>query len=79
MAALSAKTRKDMPASKFALGKGRFPVEDKKHARLALSGASRSLHVGNISPEQANKIKHRAEQVLGETDSKHHSCRGDCP
>ena len=73
MAALTAKTRKNMPPSKFALPGGHFPVEDKKHARLALSGASRSLAVGNITPEQAATVKHKAKCVLGENDSTYHS------
>lgn len=73
MSGLTAKTRDNMPASKFALSGERFPVEDAKHARLALSGASRSLAVGNISPEEAASVRHRAENVLGETDSTYHN------
>jgi hypothetical protein len=72
MADLTAAKRKKMPASEFALGKGHFPVNDKVHARLALSGASHSLAVGNITPEEAAKVRHRADAVLGETDSTYH-------
>lgn len=76
MAGLTAKTRERMSPSKFALvsdGKKSFPVEDKKHARLALSGATRSENAGNITPEQAARIRHRANQVLGQHDSSYHN------
>ncbi len=73
MAKLSTKARKAIPAGKFALPGGKFPVENKSHARAALSGASHSLAVGNISPAQAATVRHKAEQVLGETDSTYHN------
>lgn len=73
MSGLTAKTRKAMPSSKFALSGKRFPDEDPKHARLALSGASRSLAVGNITPAEAAKVRHSAKSVLGETDSTYHN------
>lgn len=76
MTVLTAKARKDIPSSKFALPGGRFPVENPVHARAALSGASRSLAKGNITPEQAATVRHRAESVLGETDSTYHNCPG---
>jgi len=72
MSSLSAKQRKNMPQSEYALPGKHFPVNDSKHAKLALSGASRSLAVGNITPEQAAKVRHRADAVLGETDSTYH-------
>lgn len=40
MARLSAKARKKLPAGDFALGKGRYPIEDKAHARNALARVS---------------------------------------
>lgn len=40
MAKLTAKARKKIPAKDFALGKGRYPIEDKSHARNALSRVS---------------------------------------
>lgn len=65
MAKLSAKTRKGMPKAGFA-GPGKsFPVNDKKHARLAISGATRSERAGNISAAQAAAIKSRARAKLG--------------
>jgi hypothetical protein len=73
MSGLTAKTRKGMPSSKFAGPDKSFPVEDKKHARLAIGGATRSERAGNITPEQANAIKHRADHVLGIKDSSYHN------
>lgn len=40
MAKLTAAARKAIPAKDFALGKGRYPIEDKNHARNALSRVS---------------------------------------
>ena len=64
---LTAAKRHQMPASKFALPGERFPVNDKNHARLAKSGASRALHVGNISASQKAEIDAKANRVLGHT------------
>lgn len=50
--------------SKTAGPDGRFPVGDKKHARLAISGATRSEHAGHISPATEQHIKQRAEEML---------------
>jgi hypothetical protein len=70
MAKLTAKARKGLPKGDFA-GPGRsFPVEDKKHARLAKSGASRAEHVGNISKAVERRIDQRADRVLGKTKGK---------
>lgn len=69
MAKLSAEDRKEMPKGEFA-GPGRsFPVNDKTHARMAISGATRSEHAGNISAAEAAKIKAKARAKLGDEDS----------
>lgn len=76
MAKLSYGARKSMQKnhpSEFALPGGKYPVEDKPHARNALSRVSQSLAKGNISPADAAKVRHRAEHVLGETDSTYHN------
>lgn len=53
-----------MPLSQFA-GPGRsFPVNDANHARLAISGATRSERAGNISASQAEAIKAKARAKL---------------
>jgi hypothetical protein len=40
MAKLSTSARKNLPSSDFALGKGRYPIENKSHARNALARVS---------------------------------------
>lgn len=44
---------------------GSFPIGDKKHARLAIGGATRSFDAGNISKGTENKIKSEARAKLG--------------
>jgi hypothetical protein len=64
MAKLDAEDRKEMPGKDFA-GPGKsFPVNDATHARLAISGATRSERAGNISESQEAKIKAKAERKL---------------
>lgn len=64
MAKLTAAKRKKMPAKDFANGPGSFPINDATHARLAISGATRSQRAGNISPSIAAKIKAKARAKL---------------
>jgi len=45
---------------------GSFPIGDKKHARLAIGGATRSEHAGNISHATAERIKAKARAKLGD-------------
>jgi hypothetical protein len=78
MAKLTARARKKIKPSKFALpgkdGKpGKYPVEDKVHAADAKSRESEELAKGKLSPAQAAKIRHRADVVLGESDSSYHN------
>jgi hypothetical protein len=49
---------------------GSFPIGDKKHARLAISGATRSMHAGNISASTAANIKARARAKLGKGNTR---------
>ena len=44
---------------------GSFPIGDKKHARLAIGGATRSERAGNISPSEEAHIKAEARKELG--------------
>ena len=70
MAKLTTKARKEMPKKDFA-GPGKsFPIEDKKHARLAISGATRSERAGNISKGTENKIKGEARAKIGKGKSR---------
>lgn len=64
MAVLNAAARRQMPKKEFA-GPGKsFPVNDPTHARLAISGATRSENAGNISTSTANAIKAKARAKL---------------
>jgi hypothetical protein len=70
--ALTARQRRALPKSTFALSGGTkgskapaFPMPDKKHARAAISGATRSANAGNISTSQASMIKAKARAQLG--------------
>lgn len=66
MSKLTAKKRAALPKSEFALpSKRAFPLSDKNHQRLAISGATRSQHAGNISAATADRIKSEARQKLG--------------
>ncbi len=62
---MTAKTRNALPNSDFAGPNRSFPENDKKHARLALSGSTRSYNAGNISAGTKAKIDARAHRLLG--------------
>ncbi|MDE2101722.1 MAG: hypothetical protein KGL39_31035 [Patescibacteria group bacterium] len=68
---LTAAKRAAMPKKDFAGGgpKGAksFPMNDAVHARMAISGATRSERAGNISPAKEASIKARARKKLGDT------------
>ncbi len=55
--------RSSVPGKK-AGPNGSFPIGDKKHARLAIGGATRSQRAGNISASTAASIKSKARAVL---------------
>ena len=61
---LSAAERKALPDSAFAGPNRSFPVNDKNHARAALS------MIGNAPPAARAKIKARANAKLGKASSK---------
>ena len=62
-----------MPKGEFA-GPGKsFPINDPTHARMAISGATRSERAGNISAGTAAKIKAKARVKLGKS---HHNAMG---
>ncbi len=64
MGVLNSAMRAKMPASQFAGPNHSFPVNDPTHARMAISGATRSEHSGNISGSMADRIKARARAML---------------
>lgn len=73
MSKLTAADRAKIPANKFAgpkiHGKPSFPLTDKPHDRMAISGATRSEHAGNISKAKEAEIKAEARRKLGKTGS----------
>ena len=75
MTRLTMAKRKSMPKSDFAgcgpKGAKSFPVNDKTHARLAISGATRSYNAGNISKGKEQSIKARARKKLGDAPNSH--------
>ncbi len=52
MAKLTAKARKAIPSKDFALPGGRYPIEDKSHARNALARVS-----GNGTPAEKAAVR----------------------
>jgi hypothetical protein len=78
MAKLTAKARKKIPAGKFGVkpskGKpGKYPMPDKSHAANAKARATQMVTKGKLSPEQAAKIRHKADAVLGKHDTAYHN------
>lgn len=74
MAVLSTKTRNREKASTFGLPDDRkYPMPDAGHAANAKARATQQLSQGNLSPQDAAKIRHKANVVLGENDSTYHS------
>ena len=49
-------------------------MPEKAHAADAEGRATQMVAKGKLSPEQASKIKHKAEAVLGKHDCKYHNC-----
>lgn len=68
LAKVSKKTRQKT-ATIRQKGKPEFPMPDKLHARLALQFVGRSQQKGNISAEDAAKIRARANKMLGKRKS----------
>lgn len=65
MAKLTAKRRRKIPKSKFALpGSRRFPIHDRAHAANAKARATQQWKKGRISKATRDKIHARANRVL---------------
>lgn len=71
MARLSAKERRALPSSDYALSGDRFPVEDRGHAEAALRDVGRALKARSITPAEAHTVERRAEAKLGKGDHQH--------
>lgn len=65
MSRLTAKQRKDLPQSKYALPGKRFPIPDKAHAIAAERLVGRAVKAGSITPSQAQTVKKKAAIKLG--------------
>jgi hypothetical protein len=65
MAKLTTQTRRKLPRGDFALSGGRYPVEDKAHARDAKARASQQYNAGNLSASDKAKVNRKADAVLG--------------
>jgi len=65
MAKLTAAARKAIPASKFALPGGRYPIENRSHAANAKARATQQVAKGGLSSAQAATIRRKANAVLG--------------
>ena len=61
---LTTEARKKLPKSAFALPGGRYPVEDKAHARDAKARASQGYNSGNLSAAEKAKVDQKADAVL---------------
>ena len=72
MTKLTMEARKKLPASKFALPGGRYPVEDKAHARNAKARASQQERSGHLSAAEKAKVDKKADAVLGRSDLRGH-------
>ena len=59
MAVLTTAARKAIPASKFALPGGRYPIEDKAHARNALARVSQFG-----TPEEKSKVRLKVRRLF---------------
>jgi len=62
---LTAAARNAIPASKFALPGGRYPIEDRSHAANAKARATQMVAKGKLSTSQAATIRANANKVLG--------------
>ena len=64
MARLSTRQRKKLPARDFAGPDRSYPINDKPHARAALSRASHARQTGRISAATYRDIKRKANAKL---------------
>jgi hypothetical protein len=53
-----------LPKSAFALPGGRYPVEDKAHARDAKARAAQGYKAGHLSATEKAKVDKKADAVL---------------
>lgn len=68
MSKLTTAARKKLPKSDFALPGGRYPVEDKAHARDAKARAAQQHNAGRLSATDKARVDRKADAVLGKSD-----------
>ena len=61
---LTTEARKKLPKSAFALPGGRYPVEDKAHARDAKARASQGYNSGRLTAGEKATVDRKADAVL---------------
>jgi hypothetical protein len=64
MSKLTTATRKKLPKSAFALPGGRYPIEDKAHARDAKARATQGYNSGHLSAADKERVDQKADAVL---------------
>jgi hypothetical protein len=64
MSKLTTEARKKLPKSDFALAGGRYPVEDKAHARDAKARAAQAYNLGRLTTAEKAQIDRKADAVL---------------
>ena len=65
MAKLTTAERKHIPAGSFGLpGQRKYPMPDKAHAANAKARATQQVAKGNLSEEQAETVKAKANRIL---------------
>ena len=70
MATLTAKARKKIPSSKFALSGRRYPIENRRHAADAKARATEEVAAGKLSSADAATVRRKANRVLGESGAR---------
>ncbi len=69
MTALNAKRRNALPDSAFAGPDRSFPVDTHNRAANAKARATQAVDAGRMSPDEAARIKAKANRVLGKSSS----------
>ena len=66
MGKLNAASRNALPARDFGLpGSRKYPMQDREHAGLAKSYATKEVAKGNLTASAASKIRKKANAILG--------------
>jgi hypothetical protein len=66
VAVLNAAKRKHIPSSEFGLpGKRKYPMPDRAYAANAKARATQMVHKGKLSEASAERIRAKADRLLG--------------